>query len=51
MVGESGLVDLQLLKDIRAYPDKVIGTAAEKAVYLHLWYLSEELYALAMFSS
>ena len=47
---ECGLSDLQLLKDIRSYPDD-ISTAAEKALHLHLWYLTEEQAPRALFSS
>ena len=47
---ECGLTDLQLLKDIRSYPDN-ISSAAEKALHLHLWYLTEEQAPRALFSS
>ena len=51
LVCESGIVDLELLSDIRNYPDKIISTAAENALKRHLWYLTEELAPLALFSS
>ena len=51
LAAESGLVDLQLLSDIRAYPDKTVATAAERALHNHLWYLTEELAPLSLFSS
>lgn len=48
---EFGLSDLQLLEDIRSYPDKTISTAAEKALHLHLWYLTPEQTPRCLFSS
>ena len=51
LVCESGLVDLELLKDIREYPDRTVAAAAEKGLRLQLWYLTQELSPLAMFSS
>ena len=48
---ECGLSDLQLLEDIRSYPDKTISTAAEKALHLHLWYLTPEQTPRCLFSS
>ena len=36
LAAESGLVDQQLLSDIRAYPDKTVATAAERALHKHL---------------
>ena len=47
---ECGLTDLQLLQDIRTYPDD-LSTAAEKALHLHLWYLTEEQAPRCLFSS
>ena len=51
LAASSGLVDLQLLADIGSYPDKTVATAAEGALHNHLWYLTEELAPLALFSS
>ena len=48
---ECGLADLQLLEAFRAYPDKTIATAAEKALHLHLWYLTPEQTPRCLFSS
>ena len=48
---ECGLADLQLLEAIRSYPDKTIATAAEKALHLHLWYLTPEQTPRCLFSS
>ena len=51
LIAESGMVDLELLSDIRAYPDPVISEAAEKALRRHLWYLTEEFSPVCIFSS
>lgn len=51
LIAESGILDLELLSDIRAYPDKVIATAAENALKRHLWYLTEEISPVCIFSS
>ena len=39
LAAEAGLVDLELLRDIRAFPDSTVSRATEKAFHLHLWYL------------
>ena len=41
--------DLGLLKMLYDYPDKNIATTALNKLSGHLWYLSEELVALAFF--
>lgn len=41
--------DLDLLQALPLFPDKELGSAAEKALRRHLWYLSEEGVALAFF--
>lgn len=43
--------DLEFLKSIQEYPDNVIALAAEKAFRNHLWYLTQELVPLAIFST
>lgn len=43
--------DLKLLTAILEYPNKVVSTSALNALKRHLWYLSEELVPLALFSS
>ena len=48
---ECGLVDLQLLRAIRSFPDQVIALAAEKALLGHLWYLTQEQVPRCLFSS
>ena len=48
---ECGLVDLQLLRAIRSFPDEVIALAAEKALLGHLWYLTQEQVPRCLFSS
>ena len=48
---ECGLLDLQLLREIRSFPDDVISTAAEKALLRHLWYLTQEQAPSCLFSS
>ena len=48
---ECGLVDLQLLRAIRSFPDAVIALAAEKALLGHLWYLTLEQVPRCLFSS
>ena len=35
--------DLQLLKQLDAYPQRNIGTATSRKMAGHLWYLSEDL--------
>lgn len=42
--------DLQLLRSIQSYNDEVISTSALKAFRNHLWYLTEELVPLSLFS-
>ena len=44
------LNDLDLLVSIANYPDKIVAEAAMKAVKRHLWYLTEEMVPLALFS-
>ena len=51
LVCESGLVDLEFLKDIRAWPDRQVAEAAEKGLKLQAFYLTQELSPLALFSS
>ena len=51
LVAEAGLVDLEQLHDIRSYPDPTIARATERSLHLHLWYLTQELSPLALFSS
>ena len=51
LVCESGLVDLELLRDIRAFPDDTVRKAAESAFKGHMWYLTEELSPVCLFSS
>ena len=41
--------DLHLLKDLASYSDRNISRVAVRASSRHLWYLSEELAALALF--
>ena len=48
---DSPINDLNLLKAVRNYPDPLIATEGEKAIHNHLWYLTEELVPLALFSS
>ena len=51
LAAEADLVDLELLRDIRAFPDPTVSRATEKAFHLHLWYLTEVFSPLALFSS
>ena len=48
---ECGLTDLQLLKETRSFPDTTISSAAESALKLHLWYLTQEQAPRCLFSS
>ena len=48
---ECGLVDLELLRAIRSFPDEVIALAAERAFLGHLWYLTQEQVPRCLFSS
>ncbi|KAG0712093.1 hypothetical protein GWK47_002150 [Chionoecetes opilio] len=41
--------DLELMKALAAYPNRVIGKAARAKLAKHLWYLSEDLVGLALF--
>ena len=43
--------DLMLVHKLQSYEDEVIGKAALKAFSNHMWYLSEELVPLALFST
>ena len=51
MAADAPVNDLKLFMDILEYPEKVVSASALKALKLHLWYLSEELVPLALFSS
>ncbi|KAG0719488.1 hypothetical protein GWK47_050380 [Chionoecetes opilio] len=41
--------DLELLQALNEYPDKEVGVEGTRALFRHLWYLSEDLIALAFF--
>ncbi|KAG0714028.1 hypothetical protein GWK47_014936 [Chionoecetes opilio] len=41
--------DLELLQALNEYPDKEVGAEGTRALSRHLWYLSEDLIALAFF--
>lgn len=43
--------DVQLAATLDKYPDRPLATAASKALYRHLWYLSEQVVGLAFFDS
>lgn len=43
------LNDLQLLQSLSSYKDKDVAKAAASKLRKHIWYLSEELVAMAMF--
>ena len=47
---DSPINDLAFLTSIRSYSDCVISSAAEKAMQNHMWYLTEELVPLSLFS-
>ena len=43
--------DLDLIQSLHLYPDKTIADAALNSIGRHLWYLSEDLVALAFFDA
>ena len=51
LAADSPINDLEFLSSIKSYSDNTISSAAEKAIKNHLWYLTEELVPLAIFSS
>ncbi|KAK0055989.1 hypothetical protein Bpfe_014658 [Biomphalaria pfeifferi] len=45
------LNDFLLMRQLLEYPDVNISSVTSKKLGLHLWYISEELVALALFDS
>ena len=41
--------DLEFLQALNEYPDEAVGAKGTRALSRHLWYLSEDLIALAFF--